>query len=54
MKITLEIPDDTRCAFFDFVYGSVFEMMMGHLAIGSTELYDGAQIKKVVDDENQD
>lgn len=46
MKITLDIPDSTGCAFFNFVYtdkrGQV--MMQGHL-IDSDDLYDGAEIK---------
>lgn len=47
MKITLDIPDSTVCAFFDFVYyghGNSFMSMQGH-SMGSDELYDGAEIK---------
>lgn len=47
MKITLDIPDGTLAAFFDFVYqGDYYPsmMMQGH-SIGSEELYDGAEIE---------
>lgn len=44
MKITLEIPDTTICAFFDFVYyGSSSLMMQGHSIEGS-DIYDGSEI----------
>lgn len=46
MKITLDIPDGTICAFFDFIRttytGSL--VMQGH-SIKSDDLYDGAEIK---------
>ena len=45
MKITLEIPDTTKCAFFDFIYGARSGMMMQGHSIESDELYDGAEIK---------
>ena len=47
MKITLDIPDKTIAAFFDFVYGdNMFTglKMQGH-PIETDELYDGAEIK---------
>lgn len=47
MKITLDIPDTTICAFFDFVrYENPFDgmAMQGH-SISSDELYDGSEIK---------
>ena len=47
MKIELEIPDGTLCAFFDFVYRDEWGCsmkMQGH-SISSDELYDGAEIK---------
>lgn len=44
MKITLEIPDSTRCAFFDFVFGDFFGMTMQGRAISTDELHDGAVI----------
>lgn len=46
MRITLDIPDSTVCAFFDFVHytdGYRGMAMQGH-SIGSDELYDGAEI----------
>lgn len=50
MKITLDIPDTTICAFFDFVrYSNNGMAMQGH-SIGSDELHDGSEIKiEVVD-----
>lgn len=46
MKITLDIPDGTLCAFFNFVYTTYYGglNMQGH-SIDSNELYDGAEIK---------
>lgn len=46
MKITLEIPDGTICAFFDFIRTTYTDglVMQGH-SIKSDELYDGAEIK---------
>jgi hypothetical protein len=44
MKITLEIPDNTLCAFFDFVYGGYYGLTMQGHAIPKDELYDGAVI----------
>ena len=44
MKITLDIPDRTVAAFFDFVYWDERGAnMQGHL-IPTAELYDGAEI----------
>lgn len=44
MKITLDIPDTTLCAFFDFVYyTNTGAAMQGH-SIDSSELYDGSEI----------
>ena len=44
MKVTLDIPDTTVCAFFDFVhYTSTGMAMQGH-SIPSDELFDGAEI----------
>ena len=45
MKITLEIPDNTVCAVFNFVYGDYSELMMHSRSIGSFELKDGSVIK---------
>lgn len=44
MKITLDIPDNTLCAFFDFVHGDHFGLMMQGHCIQKDELYDGAVI----------
>lgn len=45
MKITLEIPDGTICAFFASVEadGDVLKMMSYRIA--SDDIYDGSQIK---------
>lgn len=45
MKIILDIPDTTICAFFDFVRYEAFDgmAMQGH-PISSDELYDGSEI----------
>ena len=55
MKIILDIPDTTVCAFFDFVrYENDFDgMAMQSHPISSDELYDGSEIKiKSVDKES--
>jgi hypothetical protein len=44
MKITLEIPDNTICAFFDFVWGGYSGLTMQGHSIPNNELYDGAVI----------
>lgn len=44
MKITLEIPDNTLCAFFDFVWGDCFGLSMQGHSIARNELHDGAVI----------
>lgn len=47
MKITLDIPDTTVCAFFDFVrYDDDFRgmSMQGH-SLSSDDLHDGAVIE---------
>lgn len=44
MRITLEIPNTTVCAFFDFIrYTNTGMTMQGH-SISSDEMYDGALI----------
>ena len=45
MKITLEIPDGTVAAFFDFVYWDERGCNMQSHSIPKPELYDGAEIK---------
>ena len=46
MKIILDIPDTTICAFFDFVFADYYSglMMQGH-SIKTDELHEGAVIK---------
>lgn len=44
MKITIEIPDNTLCAFFDFVWGDMFGLTMQGHSIAKNDLYDGAVI----------
>ena len=56
MKITLDIPDGTVCAFFDFVWSDYHGglSMQGH-SIKTDDMYDGAviEIKKAgADDEH--
>ena len=45
MKITLEIPDGTICAFFDFIRTSYEGLVMQGYSIKTDDLYDGAEIK---------
>ena len=47
MKITLDIPDSTVCAFFNFIYYTTNcsgMLMQGH-SIESSDMYEGAEIK---------
>lgn len=44
MKITLEIPDTTRCAFFNFVWGGCDGLNMQVHQICSDDMHDGAII----------
>lgn len=44
MKITLEIPNNTVCAFFDFVHGDILGLTMQSHSISGAELRDGAVI----------
>ena len=46
MKITLDIPDTTVCAFFAFVHytNDPCSMAMQCYSIPSNELYDGSEI----------
>ena len=52
MKITLDIPDTTVCAFFDFVHYTRTGMAMHCHSIASDELFDGAEI--VIEQEDGD
>ena len=47
MKITLDIPDTTTCAFFNYVFvnENVYEMEMGVRSLDSDDLVDGNEIK---------
>ena len=45
MKITLEIPDGTLCAFFDSVVNTDTGLMMFSHQLGGTYLKDGNTIK---------
>ena len=45
MKITLEIPDGTICAFFDSVVNTDTGLMMFSHQLGSNDLKDGNTIK---------
>lgn len=45
MKITLDIPNDTVCAFFNFVNGDCYGLTMQSHSIQSAELKDGAVIE---------
>lgn len=45
MKITLEIPDTTVGAFFDYVYRTKTNLRMESIPIEGSELFDGAEIK---------
>ncbi len=45
MKITLEIPDGTLCAFFDSVVNTDTGLMMFSHQLGGNDLKDGNTIK---------
>lgn len=45
MKITFEVPDNTRAVILSIVYGYDTEMMLGSKSIGSDEIKDGAVIQ---------
>ena len=51
MKITLEIPDHTICAFFNYVEYKPSGLTMGVKSIQSEDLADGAVIKINADNE---
>ena len=53
MKITLDIPDTTVCAFFDFVYYTNNGMAMQGHSIPSDELFDGSEIEITIPKEEQ-
>ena len=41
MKITIEIPDTTVCAFFDYVYYTSVGMCMASKQIGTDDIQNG-------------
>lgn len=47
MKITLDIPDTTACAFFSYVFANedTYEMGLGVRSLDSDDLVDGNEIK---------
>lgn len=47
MKITLDIPDTTACAFFSYVFVNedTYEMELGVRSLDSDDLVDGNEIK---------
>lgn len=47
MKITLDIPDMTTCAFFNYVFmdKDTYNMSMGVKSLESDDLVDGGEIK---------
>lgn len=45
MKITIDLPDTSRCAFLNYVYQSDGAMLISCKLLDSGDLKDGAQIK---------
>lgn len=45
MKITLDLPDNFRCAFLNYVYRDGVSLMIGCKLLDSSDLKDGAEIK---------
>lgn len=45
MKITLDVPDGTMCAFLNYVFQRGFGLCLGTKSLGSEDLHDGAVIK---------
>lgn len=52
MKITLDIPDTTMCAFFSYVHHKGNKIFMGARSIASGDMKDGALIKVQPEGEN--
>ena len=44
MKLILHFPNDTKCAFINFVRGDIYGMSMQSHAIEGDEFVDGAEI----------
>ena len=54
MTITLNIPDTTVCAFFDFIrFTNTGALMQGH-SITSDEMFDGSVINIEAKEENDE
>ena len=53
MKITLDIPNDTICGFFNFVRGDWCGLSMQTHSISSDQMKDGATIEIVVLNEGE-
>ena len=47
MKITVELPDNTITGFVNFVYGDIFGLSIGTIAIDSERLKSGTVTSKV-------
>jgi len=45
MKITLELPDSTKCAFVNYVYVEGYEIVMKSQPLDTGDLVDGAEIE---------
>ncbi len=45
MKITLEMPDSTKCAFVNYVYVERDGIVMRSKGLDTGDLVDGAEIK---------
>ena len=45
MKITLELPDSTKCAFVDYVYYERGGIVMRSQGLDTGDLVDGAEIE---------
>lgn len=54
MKITIDIPDTTDCAFLNYVFYDNRSYKMGVRQMGSDDLYDGAVIYAKRNDEEED
>ena len=44
MKITLELPDSTKCAFVNYVYVEGYDIVMKSQPLDTGDLTDGAVI----------
>lgn len=53
MKITLELPDSTKCAFVDYVYYERGGIVMRSQGLDTGDLVDGAEIKIAEDEDGK-